>query len=153
MHAGRGPVRQLSCITALDDDQQSGAVFRWLSLRRQCDHARRSDLALALGATRPRHRRDRLSRGGVAPGPGHGLGRDLHLLPHGHLRASADSLASRGNRASRAASAIWTAADRTIPLATFRILATRLSTAVGRGQQPRGRRSTARLEIVRERSR
>ena len=44
----------------------------------------------ALLARRPDHYRS----------PGRGLGRDLALLSHGHLRASADSLGMRGKLAS-----------------------------------------------------
>jgi hypothetical protein len=35
--------------------------------------------------------------GAVVPSPGHGLGRALPILSHGHRRASSDSLSSRGN--------------------------------------------------------
>ena len=45
---------RLGVTLATDDDQQSAAASRWLLLSRHCDHARRSDLALALGAYRAR---------------------------------------------------------------------------------------------------
>jgi hypothetical protein len=53
------------------------------------------------------NRRDRFRRGAVVPSPGHGLGRDLPLLSHGHLRASGDSLGMRGNRAPEAGYVSW----------------------------------------------
>jgi drug/metabolite transporter (DMT)-like permease len=47
-----------------------------------------------------RQQRYRLRRGVVVPSPGHGLGRDLPLFSHGHLRASADGLGMREKQGS-----------------------------------------------------
>ncbi len=43
-------------------------------------------------------------RGAVVLSPGHGLGRDLPLFSHRHLRASADSLGMRGHQERRSRS-------------------------------------------------
>ena len=54
------------------------------------------DHALAVDEKQSLRGDDRSRRGAVVPSPGHGLGRDLPLLSHGHLRATADSLGMRG---------------------------------------------------------
>jgi hypothetical protein len=47
---------------------------------------------------RQRSRDCSLRRGAVVPSSARGLGRDLPLLSHGHLRATADSLGMRGKQ-------------------------------------------------------
>ena len=83
---------------------------RWL-LRRSSSHlGRRGEVAARRGmrprdprrprdrsgAKRPAPRPDPNRRGAVVPSAGHGLGRDLPLLSHGHLRATGNSLGMRG---------------------------------------------------------
>jgi hypothetical protein len=48
--SGGAGVFAVPWLTApMDEDQRSAAASRWLPLHRQCDHARRSDQAPALG--------------------------------------------------------------------------------------------------------